>query len=74
MLPWDPRADPLAARTAKVIAEQAVEERVRALEAKGHAIDIKADKNAGDDAEISETLELVDPAPSPEDFNRGRSR
>jgi hypothetical protein len=72
MVPWDERCDSMKPLTDRLLAEKAAEEKVLALEAKKPAEPVAA---ADNDSEAPvETLELVEPVPSPEDFNRGRSR
>jgi len=56
--------------TSRMLAQKEQEERL-ALEAKkptGEAIE------ATGDTEVPEALELVEPPPAPDDFNRGRGR
>jgi hypothetical protein len=69
LAPWDERADSMKDITDRMLSEKAAEEKVLALEAKKPAGETAA---ADKDSEAPETLELVEPAPSPEDFTRGR--
>jgi hypothetical protein len=72
LYPWDERMDNLKPVTDRMIAEKEAEARLQ-LEAgkKPETIEAAADKA---DSEVPESLEVVDPPPSPEDFTRGRGR
>jgi len=68
MVPWDPRADSMSEITSRMLAQKAEEEKLQLEASKKPAEPIEADR---DEAPV-ETLELVEPGPSPEDFIRGR--
>jgi hypothetical protein len=73
LLPWDERMDNMKPMTDRMIAQKAEEEKLQLEAAKKPAEPIEAAADNDSEAPV-EALELVEPPPSPDNFNRGRGR
>lgn len=69
LYPWDDRADSMKSITDRMLSEKAAEEKLNAIEAKAEPVGAdKTDRDFG----VPETLEVVDPPPSPGEFGGRR--
>jgi len=69
LYPWDDRADSMKSITDRTLSEKAAEEKLNAIEAKAEPVGAdKTDRDFG----VPETLEVVDPPPSPGEFGGRR--